>query len=63
MRMIKEVAVKEDGRLITYYWFENETKMRGAESKQQVSHDGTVSEQKCLATSSAAGEISGRTEN
>ncbi|MGB9588700.1 MAG: hypothetical protein ACPL7O_11030 [Armatimonadota bacterium] len=63
MRMIKEVAVKEDGRLITYYWFENEAKMRGAESKQQVSHDGTVSEQEYLTTGGVTGEIAGRTKN
>lgn len=63
MRMIKEVAVKEDGRLITYYWFENESKMRGAESKQQVSHAGTVSEQECLTTGSVVGETPGRTKN
>lgn len=61
--MIKEVAVKEDGRLITYYWFENNSKMRGAESKQQGSRDVTVSEQECLATSSAAEEMPGRTKN
>lgn len=61
--MIKEVAVKEDGRLITYYWFENESKMRGAESRQQVSHEVTLSEHGCLTTGSAAVDISGRSKN
>lgn len=63
MRMIKEVAVKEDGRLITYYWFENRTKIRGTESRQQVTHNVTVSDCDCLTNGGVVKNMSECTKN
>ena len=49
MRMIKEVAVKEDGRLITYYWFENKLGLQNVEGRQYASSCvGTLSQEQSV---------------